>query len=113
MVEATTTQFKSNVKEALADTQLQNALDRLQSGFVKKRRVASERLEEFEDLRDRARDIKTHTIAHLDAYLEIYQQNVEASGGHVHWARDEAEAREIILSICQNAKAKTVTKVNR
>ena len=110
MVEATTTQFKSNVKEALADTQLQNALDRLQSGFVKKRRVASERLEEFEDLRDRARDIKTHTIAHLDAYLEIYQQNVEASGGHVHWARDEAEAREIILSICQNAKAKTVTK---
>ena len=110
MVEATTTQFKSNVKKALVDKQLQKALAGIKTGFVHNRKIASERLEEFEDLRDRARDIKTHTIQHLDAYLEIYQQNVEASGGHVHWARDETEAREIILAICQSVDAKTVTK---
>jgi L-lactate dehydrogenase complex protein LldF len=46
----------------------------------------------------------------MDAYLEIYQQNVEASGGHVHWASDANEACEIILSICRSADAQTVTK---
>ncbi|MEI9929010.1 MAG: LUD domain-containing protein [Rhizomicrobium sp.] len=30
--------------------------------------------------------------------------------GHVHWARDAAEARAIILEILRDARAKTVTK---
>jgi L-lactate dehydrogenase complex protein LldF len=110
MVRSTSSQFKSNVKEALANEQLQHALKSIKTGFVAKRKIASERLEEFEELRDQARDIKTHTIAHMDVYLEIYQQNVEASGGHVHWAANEDEARAIILEICQQADAKTVTK---
>jgi L-lactate dehydrogenase complex protein LldF len=107
---STSAQFKNNVKAALVDKQLQKALKGIQTGFVHNRKVAAGRLQEFEDLRDRARDIKTHTISHMDAYLEIYQQNVEASGGHVHWAIDETEAREIILGICRSADAKTVTK---
>lgn len=110
MPNSTSAQFKDNVKAALADKQLQKALAGIQTGFVRNRRIASERLAEFEDLRDRARDIKIHTIAHMDAYLEIYQQNVERSGGKVHWARDEDEARAIILGICRSANAQTVTK---
>ena len=110
VVPSTSPNFKANVKEALADEQLQNALANIKNGFLRNRRIASERLAEFEALRDQARDIKTHTIEHLDVYLEIYQQNVEASGGQVHWAMDEVEARKIILEICQNADAKTVTK---
>lgn len=110
MVRSTSAQFKDNVKEALVDANLQKTLAGIKTGFVHNRKVAVGRLEEFEDLRDRARDIKTHTIAHMDAYLEIYQKNVEASGGKVHWANDDTEAREIILGICQAAGAKTVTK---
>ncbi len=33
-----------------------------------------------------------------------------ARGGHVHWARDSGEAREIILQILRSAGAKVVTK---
>ena len=33
-----------------------------------------------------------------------------ARGGHVHWARDAKEAREIMLEILRDAGAKTVTK---
>ena len=61
-------------------------------------------------MRDSARDIKNHTLQHLDLYLEAYEEKVTASGGHVHFARNAEEARDIILSICQEAGARTVTK---
>ena len=37
----------------------------------------STRLPEFEALRDSARDIKDHTLAHLDLYLEAYERKVD------------------------------------
>ena len=39
------------------------------------------KLPEFEPLRDAARDIKNHTLAHLDFYLEDYEAKVTAAGG--------------------------------
>ena len=56
------------------------------------------------------RAIKEHTLAHLDFYLELYEENVVAAGGEVHWARTPEEARAAVLKICQTAGAKTVTK---
>src|SRR5215213_7019205 len=109
-VHATSPHFKDNAKAALADEQLQIALSKVRTGFIDKRSQAAARLPEFEDLRDSARDIKDHTLTHLDLYLEAYEAKVTASGGHVHYARDAAEARAIILDICTAAGARTVTK---
>jgi len=109
-VHATSPQFKQNAARALADTQLQKALGNVKQGFIDKRRAAAEKLPEFEALRDAARDIKNHTLQHLDLYLEAYEEKVKASGGHVHFARDAGEARDLILSICREAGARTVTK---
>src|SRR5215207_4968201 len=109
-VHATSPHFKDNAKAALADEQLQIALSKVRTGFIDKRAQAAARLPEFEDLRDSARDIKDHTLTHLDLYLEAYEAKVTASGGHVHYARDAAEARAIILDICTAAGARTVTK---
>ncbi|MCB8820486.1 LutB/LldF family L-lactate oxidation iron-sulfur protein [Microvirga rosea] len=109
-VHATSPQFKQNAARALADTQLQKALGNVKQGFIDKRQRAADKLPEFEALRDAARDIKNHTLQHLDLYLEAYEEKVKASGGHVHFARNAEEARSIILSICREADAKTVTK---
>jgi L-lactate dehydrogenase complex protein LldF len=49
-------------------------------------------------------------IAHLDFHLELYEKNVVAAGGTVHWARDAAEARDAVLGICRAVGAKVVTK---
>ncbi|NQV56871.1 MAG: iron-sulfur cluster-binding protein [Rhodospirillales bacterium] len=102
--------FPKNARAALLDTHLQEALIRLKSGFVEGRRAAISRLPEFDDLRDRARDIRRHTLAHLDAYLERFEAKAVSAGGIVHWARNADEARHIILEICQGVDAKTVTK---
>ena len=64
------------------------------SGFIDKRRKAIDALPEFDALRDQARDIKDHTLAHLDLYLEAYEAKVIASGGHVHWAETAEDARQ-------------------
>ena len=71
-VHATSPFFKDNARQALADAQLQRALGLVKHGFVNRRRAAADRLPEFEELRDAARDIKNHTLAHLDLYLEAY-----------------------------------------
>ena len=109
-VHATSPFFKDNARRALADAPLQSALAKVKRGFIDKRAAAAERLPEFEELRDSARDIKDHTLSHLDLYLEAYEEKVTASGGRVHFARNAAEARDIVLAICREAGARTVTK---
>lgn len=109
-MEITTPKFKENAAKALVDQQLQKALKNVEKGFVEKRAAAADALPEFEALRDNARDIKNHTLAHLDLYLQEYEKKVTAAGGHVHWAESAEDARQIILDICRNRNAKTVTK---
>ena len=107
---STSPAFKANAHRALQDVQLQSVLGGMRDGFAAGRAAAIAALPEFEDLRDAARDIKNHTLAHLDLYLERYEDKVVQSGGHVHFARDAAEARTIISNICKGLGAKTVTK---
>jgi len=102
--------FKENAHEALKDEQLQMALSNVRQGFIDKRAAVAAKLPEFEALRDSARDIKNHTLANLDLYLEKWENKVQDAGGHVHWARTAEEARQAIVDICRKAGAKTVTK---
>ncbi|HEX2255317.1 MAG TPA: lactate utilization protein B, partial [Afifellaceae bacterium] len=102
--------FKESAKRALSDAQLQRALKNVPQGFVEKRARAAAALPEFDQLRDAARAIKDHTLAHLDLYLETYEGKVAESGGHVHWAETAADACSIILDICRKAGARSVTK---
>ena len=109
-MQPTSIAFKANAKKALNDQVLKRALAMAESGFQKKRREAADKLPEFEALRDAAKAIKDHTLNHLDLYLEAFEQQVVAQGGQVHWAEDDAEARAIIIKICQEAGASSVTK---
>jgi L-lactate dehydrogenase complex protein LldF len=106
---ATTPRFKENVHAALTDARLQGALV-FAHNFASRRAAAAERLPEFERLRDSARAIKDHTLAHLDLYLEAYERKVAESGGHVHYAEDAEAARRIIIDLCTRLGAKCVTK---
>jgi L-lactate dehydrogenase complex protein LldF len=102
--------FPDNARTGLANPTLQRALGLARTGFPLRRRLAIERLPEFEALRDQGKAIKDHTLAHLDFYLERYEQKVTETGGTVHWARNAEEARAAVLSICRAVDAKIVTK---
>ena len=102
--------FKKNAREALADPNLRSALAGMTRGFIPRRRAAVDALPDFEGLKLRAREIKDHTLAHLDHYLETFEANCLAAGGKVHWCADAEEARNAVLEICRSANARTVTK---
>jgi L-lactate dehydrogenase complex protein LldF len=109
-VQSTSPNFKSNATAALGNADLQRALLNAQNGLAVKRGRAVDMLPEFPALTEQARDIKNHTLAHLDLYLEAYEEKVTAAGGHVHWAPTPEDARRIVLDICNRAGAKLVTK---
>ncbi len=102
--------FRARAQAALQDDNLRDALDKAKGGFVDKRASAILDLPGFETLRERGRQIKDHTLAHLDTYLETFEQNVERNGGQVHYAADAEAAREAVLAICRDASARQVIK---
>ena len=107
---ATSPQFKENAHRALHDTQLQKALGNVRHNFIERRATAAAGLPEFEALRDQARDLRNHVLAHLDVYLETYEANVKKAGGHVHFARNAHEACEIVTELARERGVKSVTK---
>lgn len=102
--------FKTNAVRALHDDSLRTAMARAESGFVDKRRSAIDALPEFEEIRAAAKQIKNHTLEHLDYYLEHYEGQVQSQGGHVHWARTPDEANQIVLGLCRETQAQRVIK---
>ncbi len=107
---ATSSAFKENAHRAIADAGLQKALARSGPSFIARRAAAVAALPEFEQLRDIACDIKNHTLANLDFYLEEWEAKVLAAGGKVHWCATADEAREAVLAICRSVNARNVTK---
>jgi L-lactate dehydrogenase complex protein LldF len=102
--------FPQDARAALDDAKLQLALANLKKGFQVKRADALHRLTDPDGLRDAGAAIRSNALAQLPELLERFERNLTMAGGHVHWARDAAEAREIITRILKERDAKTVTK---
>jgi L-lactate dehydrogenase complex protein LldF len=66
---------------------------------------------QWEELRQAAHELRIHTLLHLDHYLEQLERQVLAAGGHVHWAVDAAQARDIVLGIARQHAVRQAVKV--
>lgn len=102
--------FEARVREALANPQRLTAIDRAARRFYEGRALTMSTLPDAEATRDLARAIRAHTIAHLDEYLQQFEANVQATGGHVHWARDAAEACATVLRIAYEGGVQHIVK---
>ncbi len=60
--------------------------------------------------RRQAREIKAEAISRLDELLPRLAREVQAWGGKVLWARDAAQARELILGLAREHRVTMVTK---
>ncbi len=96
--------------QALADPPLQAALTRLTDTLMAGNRRGYATLADSGALRDHAKRIKEHTLAHLDRYLEQLEASIQRLGGHVHWAATAEDARQIIVKIAQQAGGKNAVK---
>lgn len=64
----------------------------------------------WEEWRERGRQIRLHTIAHLDYYLNLFADNARAKGTHIHFAATGDEAVKIALEIAERKQAASVVK---
>ncbi|MCM1369751.1 MAG: lactate utilization protein [Candidatus Amulumruptor caecigallinarius] len=68
------------------------------------------RVPHWEEMREQASQIKRHTLANLDKYLNEFSEKAVKNGIHVHWAKDAAEHNRIIYDLMKSHGVKTVTK---
>ncbi len=102
--------FHARIDTGVHDDVMRQALGTATARFIDLRARALGSLPAAEDVRDRARLMRRHTIANLDRYLAQFAENVERHGGHVHWARDAAEANAAVLAIARAAGAQRIVK---
>ena len=95
---------------ALENDILQGALKRATDTFIERRREAVTSVTDWEALRERARQVKEHTINHLDYYLEQLVAKVEAHGGKVYWARSGNDVSRYIIDLARARGVKSVVK---
>ena len=97
---------------------------RVMAGDLRHRQIIRTALGNYEIARDKgkssfqnwqgarqlAAETKWEAINHLDKYLEEFVAKIEARGTKVHWASTGEQAREIILKIVRDKKARSIIK---
>jgi L-lactate dehydrogenase complex protein LldF len=66
--------------------------------------------DQWEALRNRASQIKEHTLSHLHPYLLQFEAQAQANGATVHWAKDAEEHNRIIAGLIRQQGVTQVVK---
>ena len=103
--------FPAAARRALADPQLRRNLGKATSTIRAKRLAAVAECPDWEELREAGRAMKAAAMARLPELLEQLEAAVTAAGGHVHWARDAAEANAVVTDLVRATGSSEVVKV--
>ncbi|WP_431924541.1 lactate utilization protein B [Amycolatopsis tucumanensis] len=103
--------FPTAAREALSDTQLRRNLAHATGTIRAKRAAVVGEVDEWEELRLAGAAIKDNTLRHLDEHLLRLEKSLTDRGATVHWARDAAEACEIVAGIAKQHAVDEVVKV--
>jgi L-lactate dehydrogenase complex protein LldF len=105
------TSFPEAARVALGDSQLRHNLRNATTTIRDKRARVVAEVPDWEELREAGRAIKADVMHRLDEYLLQFEAAVQAAGGHVHWARDAAEANAVVADVARAHGADEVVKV--
>ncbi len=103
--------FPTAARPLLNDPQLRKNLRHATDVIQGKRKKVVEELADWQELREAGKNIRQHTMRHLDYYLEQFVRNCEQAGGRVHWARNAEEARGIVVELVRSSNSSEVIKV--
>jgi L-lactate dehydrogenase complex protein LldF len=103
--------FPIAAKAAMGDAQLRRNVRHATDVIQAKRALVVGEMPDWQALREAGKQIRQHTMENLDFYLEEFEANCTRAGGVVHWARDAAEARRIIVSLVNASGSDEVIKI--
>lgn len=95
--------FHQSIHRAIANENLQQALDANAERRIKGRIAAFASLPNWKERRQRARTVRADVIAHLDKYFDQFIAQAEKNGIIVHRAKDADEAVKIVLNIAKDS----------
>jgi L-lactate dehydrogenase complex protein LldF len=104
------TKIPTRTRSALSDERLQKNLRGTLSKTLEGRRVAVAEVDNWEELRSHARQVKAHTLARLPYYLEQLESRVIEQGGKVFWAQTEKEATEFVVDLARTRGIRAAVK---
>ena len=103
--------FPEAARAAVGDPVLRANLRHATHTIRDKRAKAVAELADWAELREAGKQIKDHTLRHLDHHLVQLEAAVTAAGGTVHWAQDAAEANGIVVDLVKATGETEVVKV--
>jgi L-lactate dehydrogenase complex protein LldF len=103
--------FPQAATAALANQRVRANIRHATTSIRSKRAAVVAEVPDWELLRVAAAAIKDETLADLERVLVELESSVQAAGGTVHWARDAAEANEIVVGLALAEGAEEVVKV--
>ena len=109
-MELTSNRFKETASRKLDDPNLQAALEKLQTNFVKGRAERVRELDNFEAIRDAAAAIRDRALEHLDVYLKEFERNATAHGTVVHWAETVEDVNAIVCALAKQYGVRKAVK---
>ncbi|HEY4379725.1 MAG TPA: LutB/LldF family L-lactate oxidation iron-sulfur protein [Acidobacteriaceae bacterium] len=101
----TAPKFQVAAKTLMGDSQLRKNVRHATKVIQTKRAKVVGEMPDWQELRESGKQIRRHTMEHLDFYLEQFERNCTAAGGQVHWARDAEEARRIVVALVKASGA--------
>jgi L-lactate dehydrogenase complex protein LldF len=99
----TAPKFQVAARRLVGDAQMRKNVRHATNVIQTKRAKVVAEMPDWEDLRESGRQIRRHTLRHLDYYLLQFEKNCTAAGGVVHWARDAEEARQIVIKLVKQS----------
>ncbi|MFF3323887.1 LutB/LldF family L-lactate oxidation iron-sulfur protein [Streptomyces sp. NPDC002889] len=103
--------FPTAARDALRNPTLRANLRYATHTIRDKRAAAVAELPDWAELREAGKQIKDHTLRHLDRHLLRLEARVTEAGGTVHWAADAAEANRIVADLVKATGEREVVKV--
>ena len=102
--------FDNRVQDGIDNDFMLNSVASAQGRFRSRRADAAEELGNWEEWRSLGEEIRTHTLQHLDYYLQQLSDNVSKRGGQVFFAETAEDANAYIQEVIKRKNAKKVVK---
>jgi L-lactate dehydrogenase complex protein LldF len=102
--------FRAVSREKVADAALADKLHAATATSLEKYAAIVANTPHWQQLRDRARQVKLHTLTHLDQYLGQFVKTTEANGANVFWADTGRDACEYVVDLARRRGVTRATK---
>ena len=100
----------AEIERTLGDPVLQQTIRTRQDNRCALQQQAIAELPDWPDWKEAVADLRGHTLAHLDRYMEQFADNLERRGGQIFFAADAAEACDYVVRLAHAKEASLIVK---